>query len=314
MKPFRLLLARILAHPLPPVIAAHVSLRIYPHARAWEDNYAFKTRARTGSVFAETTRDAHAHVFALHGYFDWRLLAAAGFLCRAGDTVVEVGANIGTETIGLADIVGSRGRVYAFEPVPDNAERLRRVMGETSLTQVEVIQAAVSDIRGTVTFTASPNERESGSGHLRTDGGTGAGNHFPVECLTLDEYLSSKGPVRLLTVDAEGAEVRIFRGAREVLRRDQPAVSVEAAEGALRKFGFGLRDLETELRNRDYQLYELAGFGLGKLRVEDTRRIRNWLALPPTRAREAGRLHRYLLRCGLLPCVRGLNPLTRRFR
>jgi FkbM family methyltransferase len=293
------------------VIAAHLSQRIYPHEQAWQDDYAFHAPARTGSLLAGTTRDMHAHVFAIHGYYDWRFLATAALLCGAGDTLVEVGANVGTETIGLADIVGPRGLVYAFEPEPNNAAQLRRAMRDADLSQVEIIQAAVSDEAGTVHFAPSPNERESGSGRISSEGG---GNLLAVECLTLDAYLSDKGPVRLVTIDAEGAEVRILRGGKEVLRRDRPAVIVEAQEVTLRQFGVGLADLRAELRAHDYHLYELSRFGLCDVDVEDTRRSRNWLALPPARASEAARIRRHLLRCGLLPCLPWLNPLTRRFK
>ena len=38
------------------------------------------------------------------------------FLCRPGQTLIEVGANIGSHTVGLAKRVGPTGKVYAFEP------------------------------------------------------------------------------------------------------------------------------------------------------------------------------------------------------
>lgn len=37
---------------------------------------------------------------------------------RAGDTVVDVGANIGTVSIPMAQTVGNQGRVIAIEPHP----------------------------------------------------------------------------------------------------------------------------------------------------------------------------------------------------
>ena len=40
-----------------------------------------------------------------------------------GDVILEVGANVGTETVSYADIVGPDGIVHAFEPVPSNVSR-----------------------------------------------------------------------------------------------------------------------------------------------------------------------------------------------
>ncbi|MGP0063404.1 MAG: hypothetical protein ACLQGP_07385 [Isosphaeraceae bacterium] len=79
MKPVRLTLARLFARFLPPVIAQHVSQRIYPSENGWHDDYLLRVRAWTGSFFIGTTRDSHAHQFAIHGYFDWWLYAIPAY-------------------------------------------------------------------------------------------------------------------------------------------------------------------------------------------------------------------------------------------
>ena len=58
--------------------------------------------------------------FAVHGYFYCTAWGITLAIFAPGDTIVEVGANVGTETIGFSDIVGRSGRVIAFEPVPAN--------------------------------------------------------------------------------------------------------------------------------------------------------------------------------------------------
>lgn len=313
MKPARLILARLLARPLPPVISAHFSQILYPQALGWQHDHSFRAPVRTGSVYAGTTRDMHSHMVAIHGYFDWRLVATAAFLCRPGDRVVEVGANVGTETLALADIVGPTGHVHAFEPVPANADQMCSALSEAGIAHVEVERAAVSDASGEVSFTPSDNELESGSGHLSTDGNARTTGQLTVKCITLDDYLSGKSAMSLLVIDAEGAEVQILRGAREVLRRDMPAVIVEAQERALRQFGVGLADLHAELLEHGYEVFELSRLGLSRAQANDTRRTRNWVALPLNRLNEAKGLHRHLMCCGLLPGIPGLNPLTKRY-
>src|SRR6478672_526696 len=65
---------------------------------------------------------------------------------KPGMNVIDIGANIGEYSLFLADLVGPRGRVIAVEPEPENWARLSRAVKH--LTQVEVIQAAASGIRG----------------------------------------------------------------------------------------------------------------------------------------------------------------------
>ncbi|MEP6916734.1 MAG: FkbM family methyltransferase [Acidobacteriota bacterium] len=325
MKPVRLSVARMLAGYAPPLLAARAG-QVYPLDRGWTDAYQFRLRARTGSVYLGNTRDVHAHAFAIHGYFDWRLLAAARYFCRPGDTIVEVGANVGTETIGFADIVGRAGRVYAFEPMPSNVEQLRRILTGARLSQVEVVEAAVSDQPGYVTFVPG-SERESGSGYISSDEGLRGDGSLKVECVTLDALFAARKPIQLLVIDAEGAEVSILRGGRELVRRDQPVVLLEAQDHHLRRNGFSLSALAAELQAHHYHIYELSRLGLAKVRSDGTREPsarrtffdtpagwgRNWLAFPARHADQAASVHSHLVRCGLLPCIRGINPLAKRF-
>lgn len=320
MTPWRLILARLIALPLPPIIAAHVSHRIYPHRRGWHDNFTFRTRSRTGSFFTGTTRDMHAHAFAIHGYFDWRLIAAARFLCKPGDTILEVGANVGTETIALADIVGPTGHVHAFEPEPTNFQQLAHMIAAAPLPQVTAVQSAVSDREGEVTFVPSPDERESGSGRIAEEKTapqarielnltipepqeTVPNSRLTVPCTTLDRYLPEATPVHLLVIDAEGAEIHILRGAQRLLKQQTPSIIIEANERSLANFSFNLTDLHSILAQHNYQIHELTRLGLTPLNL-DSKHTRNWLALPKPRSPETPALKKHLLKSALLPCLR----------
>ena len=55
-----------------------------------------------------------------------------------GSTVIDVGANIGYNTIRAARRAGPRGRVVAFEPTPDNLAVLRHNIAASGLTNVVV--------------------------------------------------------------------------------------------------------------------------------------------------------------------------------
>lgn len=310
MMPYRLKLARLISRSLPPVIAAHVSGRIYSPERGFRDRVAVRTRGRTGSLFTGNTRDLHASVFAIHGYFDWRVVAVASFLCRKGDTIVEVGANVGTETLSFADIVGHEGRVHAFEPFPDNLRQLREVVSAGGLTQVRIIPAAVSDRPGTIAF-ASPPDGWSGSGHMVSEATVAERETITVDTVPLDSQFGSADRVRLLCIDAEGAEATILRGGSELLNRDKPVVIVEAEESLLRRFGGGLADLKIQLESHGYVVHRIGRFGLGEPDSTDSDRNWNWVALPPELANLGGALSRYLFRCAVTPWLPLVHPLAR---
>src|SRR4051812_31722330 len=68
-------------------------------------------------------------------------------LAREADVVLDVGAYVGFFTV-LAGLANPRARVFAFEPMPDNVERLRAHVELNGLDRVEVVAAAVSAVDG----------------------------------------------------------------------------------------------------------------------------------------------------------------------
>src|SRR5689334_13955804 len=70
------------------------------------------------------------------------------FQIREGDVVLDAGANVGDFTIVAAGKTGDKGRVVALEPHPDNAYLLRKNLARNNVSNVTVIEAALSDRNG----------------------------------------------------------------------------------------------------------------------------------------------------------------------
>jgi len=64
---------------------------------------------------------------------------------KAGDVVIDIGANIGYDTVLFADKVGKKGKVIAIEPDPTNFEILQKNIKENKLFNVVAVQAAVGN-------------------------------------------------------------------------------------------------------------------------------------------------------------------------
>ncbi len=138
-------------------------------------------------------------------------------LVGAGGVCLDVGANVGFYTLHLAKRVGPSGRVFAFEPEPRNAERLRTncvLNGFDSI--VEVAETAVADREGSAILHRS-DAAHSGWGSLARHAETAGA--VLVRTTTLDSFLETRRIERidLLKVDVEGSECELLAGAARSL-------------------------------------------------------------------------------------------------
>ena len=148
--------------------------------------------------------------------------AALAHYLKADDVFYDIGANIGFFAVLAARLVGSSGRVYAFEPNPACSSQVRRNADLNGFSHVEVVEAAVS----------------STSGHARLRlGGTNlssaiAGESEPgidVALISVDDFMRDKSPrpPALVMIDVEGAEIEVLRGMRETISRHRPVIMCE---------------------------------------------------------------------------------------
>ena len=183
---------------------------------------------------------------------DWMLEVMQSRLCR-GDDVVDVGANFGLHTLSAANLVGERGRVLAFEPIPANLELLWRNLRLNRLERrVTVAPQALSDSdEALLEMHYVPGEPDL-TASLRP--GPGSPQTIRVMNSRLDAYAFPEGfSSRLIKIDVEGAELSVLRGARETLRLFHPLLLVKVHGFALPAFGESVATLESFLEEMGYQ-------------------------------------------------------------
>jgi len=135
-------------------------------------------------------------------------------------TVYDIGANVGYYSLLAGVLVGSGGKVYAFEPLPRNVNYLHKHVTLNHLKNIEIIEAAVSDKSGKAFFDLSAS---SAMGHISQTGS------IEVQLVSLDKLLE-KGellPPDYMKVDVEGAEYEVLKGAMTALDRYHPILFLD---------------------------------------------------------------------------------------
>ncbi|HET6372392.1 MAG TPA: FkbM family methyltransferase [Candidatus Polarisedimenticolia bacterium] len=181
---------------------------------------------------------------------DWPELPEIARLRRTrlkpGATVFNLGAHQGVVAMMLERHVRDNGRVIAVEPNPHNVATATRNRDLNDSRGLIILEAAVSDTSGWLTFNQSLN------GQL--DDGTGAGGRMKVAAVTIDELADRYGLPDVIFLDVEGAECRALAGGRQALLA-RPDVLIEAHVGqGLEKLGGSLEQLFSYFPEHDYEL------------------------------------------------------------
>ncbi len=297
---------------LPPSISGRVLMWMYPRKLAQQENAAFTARSSLADIYFRYPRcEVHATAFAIRGFFEWRNVVIANTLCASGDCIIDIGSNIGTETLLFAKAVGSRGTVVAFEPMPENFATLEDLKALNRLDQLKLRQQAVSDRPGELRFLPASDEWSTGVGRI-ADEGTHADNEIVVPSVTLDSLITA-GEVPdpdLLVMDVEGVELFVLRGAAEMLGRAHPSIILEIQPRLLGNHDLTPAAMHEHLTGLGYRCLDISTWGLAPVNL-DPERGTNWLCLHAERLnvdQTAARITGRLRRAAILPLVRGLNP------
>lgn len=302
-----------LSRLFPPAISGRLATRLYPLEQALRENPAFRARSSLSrAVLSFPRTEETTWGFALRGFYEWRNVLVANQLCRRGDTIVEVGASLGTETVAFSAIVGESGRVIAFEALPDNFGSLREALEVNDLSNVTLYPQAVADRNGTASFAPPPDAGNMGTGRLIGDAADSA--CLRVETVTLDSMVERgafQSP-RMLCLDVEGAELDVLLGCDRMIRACRPFVLLEVNSELLSPHGRAPADILRYFHERDYACREIGGWSLPPA-GEPSGGV-NWLCIPTADAeaaeRLAGRLARKMRLAAFLPLWCGFNPLV----
>ena len=130
-----------------------------------------------------------------------------------GDTVLDLGANIGHYTLKFSKIVGERGKVYAFEPDPINFKLLELNILINGYKNTIPFQKAVSNKAGKVKFYISNAKSHN---LYKCD----YHDVITVDSVKLDDFLREK-KVDFVKIDIEGAEGEAIKSTDKIIHQNK---------------------------------------------------------------------------------------------
>lgn len=178
---------------------------------------------------------------------------------RPGDTVIDVGANIGWYTVLASRVVGEDGLVIAFEPDPTNFALLQRNIEANDCRNVRLEQRALSNEPGSITLFL--HERNQGMHSvLRSDE---TKHSVEIEAVRLDDYLRDVSRhIDFVKIDVEGAEGMVLEGMHATLKSNPHMnILLEFAPHRLTATGYDPESVLRGLAAGGFNVYEVGDPG-----------------------------------------------------
>lgn len=203
---------------------------------------------------------------------------------KDGDHVIDLGANYAYYVERMSRLVGSKGRVFGFEPIPFTYEVCALVVKKLGLKNVDIFPFASGNANETLEFRVPKLDFggiSAGQSHLsmRNNEMEGKENYYSfkdeelVKCqaVTVDDYLLSKlKSLSFVKIDIEGAEYFALQGMKNTIEKFKPVILVEIQPFFLKGMGVEESSLITLLK-KDFG-YEMFAFDKtnSKLKLVET--------------------------------------------
>lgn len=198
------------------------------------------------------------------GAYERNDLAMVMSFLKEGDTVLDVGGNIGTFAIPVALKVGGTGKVYTFEGNPQTYSVLSQNIAINNLeNQIQAIQAIVTSISGNYVLMDPDDGIGSATCYFQLveQQSHKLSDSQELPCIALDDWWKTvnQPQISLIKVDVEGADLNVLNSAREIIKRDKPIIFVEINAKALSRYGHSAKDVEDFLLSFGYHLFRNIG-------------------------------------------------------
>ncbi len=144
-------------------------------------------------------------------------------LIKKGDTVYDLGANTGIHSLLFSKLAGSKGTIYACEPMHYNIEEIELVKRYNNLTNISILPEAISNSVGAMEF-ALGEHTKGGSLEL----GLENLKKIKVPVNTIDNLVKNGFKLPdFIKIDIEGAEGAALEGMEESVHTNHPSMYIE---------------------------------------------------------------------------------------
>lgn len=181
---------------------------------------------------------------------------------KLGNSVIDIGTNLGFFSLLFSKLVGAQGRVLGFEPLTFLFDSAAKSVAENGFTQCSIRNVALASERGSAQLIYAPGSTNWGGAFLSFDG-VGLPDHasVTVPVAPLTDFVDGIA-ADFIKIDVEGAEYLVLSSCRDYIAQTKPVVMSEIHREQLQRVsGVSPAEYIGVMTNLGYACYEIAAHG-----------------------------------------------------
>jgi len=205
-----------------------------PEAKAMPATKILRMNAEIDVVVFDSLEQITTYV--LEEQQDWfeDEIRAVRKLLKPGQTVLDIGANLGVYSLSMAKVVSDTGRVIAFEPASKTATLLKQSARLNGFNHLEVDDRGVGALSGEAILSLNSLPELNQILEQPAAEIDDSLDSELIKLTSLDEWASSQAnldTISFIKLDAEGQEINVIAGAHQLLSTHSPLILYEVKHG-----------------------------------------------------------------------------------
>lgn len=194
------------------------------------------------------------------GFHEWTTWRYLQLFLKPEMVMFDIGSNQGEYALFAAKRL-QKGKVYAFEPLPEMVAQINRNLQLNGFNNVEVMPVGLAEADGTAEIFDSGAANEGlATLYQSNDRNASLGK---IVLKQGDAVVTSLNLSRLdiLKIDVEGAEFTVLKGLEQTLLRYKPVLIIEMSSVTFEAAGYTPEDLISWLTTRGYSMNRITKSG-----------------------------------------------------
>lgn len=158
-------------------------------------------------------------IYKTNEFYEKELLEDAWSRIRPGDEIIDAGANIGNHTIFFSKIMGHR--CHSFEPDANNLKTLKININKNDCIKNTTVYPIALGEKSSKASIAKTYPENRGKTSIKKD------SKGSLKISSLDNLLINH-KIGLIKIDVEGMELKVIKGAKNLIIKNKPLIYVEA--------------------------------------------------------------------------------------